>query len=103
MPTDKKASGDWIKNLMFALLILMLIAPWMQASLWLIKEKPLMGAFSATAAPDLSAFTRPDWLSGTFQETFNTQLENHIGFRNSLVRLNNQMDYSALVLFDRSR
>ena len=95
MPTDKKTSGDWIKNLMFALFFLMLIAPWMQASLGLIKEKPLMGAFSATAAPDLSAFTRPDWLSGTFQETFNTQLENHIGFRNSLVRLNNQMDYSA--------
>lgn len=95
MPTDKKASGVWIKNLMFVLLMLMLIVPFMQARLGLIREKPLMGAFSATTAPDLSAFTRPDWLSGTFQETFNTQLENHIGFRNTLVRINNQVDFSA--------
>lgn len=95
MPTDKNASGDWIKNLMFVLLMLMLIVPFMQARLRLIREKPLMGAFSATTAPDLSAFTRPDWLSGTFQETFNTQLENHIGFRNTLVRINNQVDFSA--------
>ena len=95
MPTDKKTSGVWIKNWMFALLMLMLIVPWMQASLGLISERPLTGAFSASTVPDFSVFRRPDWLSGIFQETFNAQIENHIGFRNSLVRLNNQIDYSA--------
>lgn len=95
MPTDKKTSQVWIKNLMFAILMLILIVPWMQARLGLIKEKPLTGAFSASTVPDLSQFTRPDWLSGTFQETFNNQLENHIGFRNSLVRINNQVDFSV--------
>ena len=95
MPTDKKTSGVWIKALMFVLLMLMLIAPWMQASLGLIREKPLTGAFSASSAPDFSEFTRPEWLDGTFQETFNTRLENHIGFRNTLVRINNQVDFSA--------
>ncbi len=95
MPTDKKTSGVLVKNLMFALLMLMLIVPWMQGRLGLIKEKPLTGAFSASTAPDFTDFTRPDWLSGSFQETFNTNLENHIGFRNTLVRLNNQVDFSA--------
>ena len=95
MPTDKKTSGFWIKNLMFALLMFMLIVPWMQASLGLIREKPLKGAFLASSAPDFGEFTRPAWLSGTFQEAFNTQLENHIGFRNTLVRMNNQVDFSA--------
>jgi hypothetical protein len=95
MPTDRKTSGVLLKNLMFALLILMLVLPWLQARLGLVKEKPLTGAFSASTAPDFSDFSRSEWLSGTFQETFNTQLENHIGFRNALVRLNNQIDFTA--------
>lgn len=95
MSTDKKTSGVQIKNLLFALLMLMLVLPWMQARLGLVKEKPLTGAFSASTAPDFSDFTRSDWLSGNFQENFNTKLENHIGFRNALVRVNNQIDFSA--------
>lgn len=94
MHTDRKTSGARVKHSMFAVLMLMLILPAMQARVGWVDEKPLTGAFSAHMAPDLSDFRRPDWLSGTFQDTFNTRLENHIGFRNTLVRINNQIDYS---------
>lgn len=94
MQTDHKTSGARIKNSMFAVLVLMLILPWIQAHVGWMNEKPLTGAFSTHMDPDLSVFKRADWLKGTFQDTLNTRLENHIGFRNTLVRVNNQIDYS---------
>lgn len=95
MPMDKNTSVVRIKNLMFVFLMAMLVLPWLQLRLALVKENPLTGAFEASVVPDLSDFTRSYWLNGTFQDTFNTRLENHIGFRNTLVRLNNQIDFSA--------
>lgn len=83
-----------LKQWMFALLMVLLVLPMIQARYGIFSEKPLFGAFTTPDTPDLKAFKRTDWLNGTFQEKFNTQIENNIGFRNFLVRVNNQVDYT---------
>ncbi|MBW6490718.1 MAG: hypothetical protein K0B15_05925 [Lentimicrobium sp.] len=94
MNNGRKFPEEWLKQGMFTFLLFMMVFPLLQSRFGLIKEKPLTGAFSAIAKPDPGSFTRPEWLSGVFQDEFNKRTENHIGFRNSLVRINNQIDYT---------
>lgn len=94
MNNGSKSPEFWLKQGMFTFLMCMMIFPLLQSRFGLIGEKPLTGAYSTITKPDLKRFTRPAWLSGIFQEEFNNQTENHIGFRNSLVRINNQLDYT---------
>lgn len=83
-----------IKHFLFGILVIMLISPAIQREWPFIKEKPLQGAFAEAAMPSWKNWNTDDWLSGRFQEGFNEKLENSIGFRNSLIRLNNQFHYS---------
>ncbi len=83
-----------VKYFIFLVLMLMMLLPAMQQRFHLFSEKPLRGAFVALERPSFSNWNWNDWLSGSFQDVFNTRLEHNIGFRNSLIRLNNQLHYS---------
>jgi hypothetical protein len=80
-----------IKYILFLLILLLLIAPSVQKELNIFHLKPLGGAVSYEEQP---ALTKSGWFSGEFQVSFDDYLEQHIGFRPDLVRLNNQLDYS---------
>lgn len=94
MGNAQKNINERLKHWLFGLILLLLVLPSLQARFNLIGETPLTGSFLATDKPDPGLFTRSEWLSGVFQEDFNNRTENNIGFRNSLVRINNQLDFS---------
>lgn len=54
-------------------------------------EGQLNGDFVLGEFPEYST---DNWLNGTFQAGFDRYVEDHIGFRNFFVRLNNQIDFS---------
>lgn len=83
-----------IKNLIFLIVMLLLTIPGLQGRYRLVPETPLDGAFAKEEKPSFKNFTIASWLNGSFQEDFNTKLEQNIGFRNLLVRINNQLAFS---------
>lgn len=94
MKTTSKSGTGRIKSILFVFPVIVLILPGLQEKFAFVREKKLTGAFALVKKPDLQAFTWKTWLNGTFQDTLNEEIEQHIGFRNSLVRLNNQIDFS---------
>jgi len=87
-----------LKYVLFGLLLLMLLLPAFQRELQLFKEKPLTGAFVEMEKPTFGTVSWENWLSGAFQADFDSRLEHSIGFRNSLIRTNNQLQYSLFGL-----
>ena len=79
------------KHIIFYVLILLMLLPALQQSLRLFGERPLDGDFVLAERPVL---TRSSWNSMEYQQKFNSWLEQHIGFRNFFVRLQNQLDFS---------
>ncbi len=63
------------------------------AQMWFrpFKERPLDGAFTMAK---LVKFNHRNWSSGLFQEQVERYLKDHAGFRNDLIRLQNQIDFS---------
>ena len=82
------------KPLLFGLLMLLLILPAVQQFANFPKVKALKGYFIEHHKPKLSY---KNYLNGSFQDSLNKYLEQHIGYRPDLVRLHNQFRYS---LFD---
>jgi len=82
------------KHFFVGLLFLMMVLPAVQCEFQLVKEKPLQGAFHQTAAPDFDSLSWESWNNGRFQQEFSDNLEAHIGFHNSLLRLYHQLNYS---------
>ncbi|MFH1120749.1 MAG: hypothetical protein V1775_13080 [Bacteroidota bacterium] len=94
MKPDSGKSFGWLKYLLFTVIMLFMVLPGLQGKFGLISEKKLTGAFKMPEKPDFGEFTWKSWLNATFQEDYNSRLEQHIGFRNSFVRVNNQLNYS---------
>ena len=93
----KRFSGNSdprIKSLLFTLILLFLVMPAIQGKFGLIANQKLSGAFTESEKPSFKEFTWRSWFEGSFQEVYNKRLEQHIGFRNPLVRINNQLNYS---------
>ena len=88
-------SNKGLKNILLTCLLLMIVLPGLQGRYNFIEEKKLAGAFVLPKEPDFGEFTWKSWLEGTFQEDYNQRLEQHLGFRSTLVRLNNQVSYSV--------
>lgn len=53
---------------------------------------PLKGAVVNTEKP---SFSLTSWLEGEFQEKFENYFKDHVGFRSLLVRINNQIKFTA--------
>ncbi|MBU2650517.1 MAG: hypothetical protein KKA81_06255 [Bacteroidetes bacterium] len=80
-----------MKKALFLLIIILLVLPGLQKELFHIPERSLKGAVVNSEKPE---FSFSGWWSGDYQDKYDKYLEDHIGFRNFLVRLNNQIDYS---------
>lgn len=69
----------------------LLLLPAIQQMTGLFPAKPLKGAFTTT---DKQALKLKDWKSGTFQESYESFLSTHSGWRSIWIRIYNQMDFS---------
>lgn len=93
----KRTTGNrnpFVKNILFTTAMLLLVMPGLQGRFGFISNQKLSGAFTEAKSPSFKEFTWKSWLDGSFQEDYNNRLEQHIGFRNFLVRLDNQLGYS---------
>ncbi len=81
-----------VKHLFFVLLLGLLILPFVQQQWKLFTLEPLGGAIEV---PEKPAFSFSNIYQGYFQDSLITYVENHIGFRAFLVRLHNQINYTA--------
>lgn len=62
-----------------------------------------MGFFNLAGKPDLEKFSLSSWTTANFQDEVQKGIEDHVGFRNSLIRLRNQYDYSFFGRTNNSR
>ena len=79
------------KILLFMLLMLVLIMPVTEQLTNFAKVKPLKGAIETAVKP---VFKWDHIINSSYQDSLNTYIEQHIGFRPLLVRLYNQFRYS---------
>ncbi len=78
-------------HIVLVLLMAILSLPLLQMWFGPFRERPLDGAFTRA---EMVSFTHRNWSSGKFQDQAEKFLKDHIGFRNDLVRLQNQIDFS---------
>ena len=83
------------KIIIFVILIALLFLPLLQMNFNLVKTEPLKGSFSLTQKPNSIS---QNWFSEKYQTQYDKFYNEHLGFRNPLVRINNQLKYS---LFDK--
>ncbi|MEI6748878.1 MAG: alginate O-acetyltransferase AlgX-related protein [Bacteroidales bacterium] len=79
-----------VKHILFGFLMAMLFVPMLQNLTNLFSEKPLQGAFDLLQKPQP---IRDSIFSGSYMYRMNDYTEQNIGFRPTLVRINNQLDY----------
>ncbi|MBK9290466.1 MAG: hypothetical protein IPM52_02355 [Bacteroidetes bacterium] len=82
-----------VKRGLLYLLLLLLFVPALQQLTGFVSERPLAGAFEIRDLPRIGDLELKSWLNGSFQSDFNEALEQHIGFRNTLVRTYNEWQY----------
>ena len=83
--------GNRSKIALFLLLWLLLWMPLIQMKTQLFPVKRLE---KEPVPPEFPTFTLKSWFNSEFQEKFNPTFEQHIGFRNGLIRFRNQLEYS---------
>ncbi len=93
---NQTPQNSFKSKLLFVLIVLVLVAPAIQREINLVAEKPLTGAFIENAKPSFDSLSFQNWYNGTFQSEFNDLLEADIGFRKTLVRISNQLQYKLL-------
>lgn len=81
------------KRLLASFMFIIIILPISQSYFNFIELKPLHGVYDLIDKPDLKWFTWKSWFNEKFQNSFNRSIEAHLGFKNILVRINNQLDY----------
>lgn len=84
-----------IKQGLFIAVILLLLLPFLQQQFKLMEVSALKGDYRLPEKPDLNFW---NFFTGGYQDSMNTYIEQHIGFRPALVRLYNQYRYSLFGL-----
>jgi hypothetical protein len=87
-----------VKKVLFCLALLMMVTPFIQTRFLKIPEKPLRGMYVFSEEPQVKWFTWRKWFSGEFQDRFGKGIEDNVGFKSSLIRLRNQVDFSLFKL-----
>ena len=82
--------GNKIKRLLFVLVMFILLCPLLQQTFNLIKIEPLLGAIVNS---NDTIFSFEGWLNRTYQEKKENYLKDSFGFRNIMIRVNNQIAY----------
>ena len=80
------------KKIWFLVLLALLFLPMMQTIFHFVEEKPLDGAFVETPKPVVNFKTL---VNETAQDSLMTYCTEQSGFRKTMIRLNNQLLYSA--------
>ncbi len=80
-----------IKIGLLVFLLATIFIPLKRNALHFIKTRPLNGVFELAEKPDLLI---KNWFNGEYQADYSKYYEDHIGFRNFFVRVNNQVQYS---------
>jgi hypothetical protein len=80
-----------IRIFLFLSLFMLFLIPRIQKRFQFIIEPPLQGEFTPA---DKASFSFEGWFSGGYQKNFDKYYEENIGFRNSLIRIYNQVDFS---------
>jgi len=80
-----------LEKILVIVILIVLVLPAIQKEYPLFQVKKLDGDFVLAEKP---IFSWTDWNKGSFQTSYDKYLEDHIGFRDFLVRLTNQIDYS---------
>jgi hypothetical protein len=82
-----------INQFCWAGILFFLFIPLIKNNLFPGRERPLYGSYSEkeTQCPGL---TKRNWWNGTFQDSLNDYVNEHFGFRKTLVRLRNQVSWS---------
>jgi len=80
-----------IEKIVFLLIVLVLVVPAIQKQFSLLSIPELNGDFTLAPKPELSW---ESWNSGSFQTGYDEYLNDNGGFKNILVRITNQIDYS---------
>lgn len=92
-----KQNGLNIKRFLFTSILLCFIAIAVQQKFRIKYEFPLAGAVTLTEKP---AFSSLGWFDDSFQQQYEKYVNEHFGFRNYFVRLNNQL---AFFLFNKAK
>ena len=72
-------------------MFLSLIIPDIQKRVKIVDEAKLDGVFTLAEKP---VFSKENFFSGKFREQYQQYVEDHIGFRNTLIRIRNQFEFS---------
>ena len=81
-----------LKTVLLILMALLLAIPIIQFKYdFFIPSEKLNGSFKKKSKPD---FSYKSWFNGSFQQSFDKYFNQDFGFRNNLVRLHNQLNYS---------
>lgn len=80
-----------IKRILFGIVLILLLLPMIQAGLTVFKLKPLQGAIVTAEKPE---FDFEDWKKGDYQRNYEKYLNDHFGFRSTMIRIHNQKAYS---------
>lgn len=91
MEKEATKQSKLLKQIIFIVFLLALLLPAAQKQFGLIKERELGGFFNTVDFPE---FDCEKWNSGEYQTTFDAALNDNVGFHNSLVRLQSQLNYS---------
>ena len=80
-----------LKFLLWLLIISILILPAFQRKFHPVSSKALKGVYETTPVP---LFHDSSWLRGDYQDQYRKNIEDFAGFRNYMVRLFNQIDFT---------
>ncbi len=86
-----KQNGLHIKRYLFTAILLGFVVIALQQQLKFKFEYPLAGAVTLSEKPEFSFKT---WFDDSFQTQYQKYVNEHFGFRNSFVRLNNQLAFT---------
>ena len=86
------------KSMLLLLMMATLTVPVIQSGMHIFKDQNLTGYYVKNEPPSLKFFTWRRWFSGGFQDTISMRVKDNIGMRNTLIRVNNQFDYSLFGL-----
>lgn len=87
-------------HVLFLLLILALIFPVLQSRYQWFNIRPLYGGFVSEDKPSFSKLNPDSLPNKGYRERFSRAIEQHLGFRNFLIRMNNQINFSLYGITD---
>lgn len=79
-----------IPTALFILLLTLMFLPLLQSQTELVYLYPLVGAIDE---PKKDTFNNEDWFSGKYQEGMEKYFNESFGFRNTCIRINNQISF----------